>query len=151
MPDYSSCPAAPGTYAILLKLDRARRLPVGALRKVAFEPGLYVYVGSARGPGGLAARVGRHLRGGGRTHWHIDYLRQAATPVLFWWQCGRERRECDWTQRLGCEPGFGSIVPGFGASDCRCSSHLIRAASSREAVAHRIDSALGFASHRVAL
>ena len=59
-----------GTYALLLKLPKQGQLQVGALGTFAFQAGWYVYVGSAFGPGGLAARVGRHLRGlGTPCHW----------------------------------------------------------------------------------
>jgi len=51
----------PGTYALVLRLARATTIHVGALGAVDFAPGWYVYVGSALGPGGLAARVNRHL------------------------------------------------------------------------------------------
>ena len=37
-------------------------------------PGCYVYAGSARGPGGIRARVRRHLRPDKTPHWHIDQV-----------------------------------------------------------------------------
>lgn len=39
--------------------------------------GKLVYVGSARGPGGLLARVRRHFRRGKSLKWHIDYLTES--------------------------------------------------------------------------
>ena len=49
--------------------------------KLTLAAGQYAYVGSAHGPGGLRARVGRHLRAEKPLHWHIDYL-TAALPVM---------------------------------------------------------------------
>ena len=54
-------PAMSGTYALLLRLDAAVQLAVGRLGDFTFPEGDYVYVGSARGPGGLRARVRRHI------------------------------------------------------------------------------------------
>ncbi|MCP3952032.1 MAG: GIY-YIG nuclease family protein, partial [Desulfobacterales bacterium] len=67
-----------GTYALVMRLARPRTIPVGRLGPVIFKPGHYVYTGSALGPGGLAARIGRHLKPSKKFHWHIDYLRRFA-------------------------------------------------------------------------
>ncbi len=55
--------AEPGTYALLLKLDRWERITVGKLGTFDFPAGYYLYVGSALGPGGLQARLAHHQRG----------------------------------------------------------------------------------------
>ncbi len=115
--------SAPGTYALGLVISEAQTLAVGALGSHHFPAGLYIYVGSAWGAGGLAARVGRHLRGGNRRHWHIDYLRTASNPVAFWLAPG-EHLECTWATFLLKEAGGQIIVPRFGASDCTCAAHL---------------------------
>ena len=44
---------------------RAQPISIGRLGQQHFPIGDYFYVGSARGAGGLRARVGRHLRGDG--------------------------------------------------------------------------------------
>ena len=116
--------ARPGVYALGLHLDRSLQLDVGALGKIAFPAGNYLYVGSAWGPGGLAARVQRHLRGGTVRHWHIDALRAVATPVALW-LVPESREECAWAQQLLALPGARIPAPRFGASDCRCPTHLI--------------------------
>ena len=120
-------PPAPGggTYVLWLHLGRPRRIAVGRLGTIAFCPGHYGYVGSAQGPGGLAARVGRHLRGGGRPRWHIDYLRRAAVPTAVWLCASPRRWEHEWAAALVAMPGACLPAPGFGASDCRCAAHLI--------------------------
>ena len=51
-----------GTYAIWMKATSKQIITVGKLGKIEIEPGYYVYIGSAFGPGGIKARVGRHLR-----------------------------------------------------------------------------------------
>ncbi|HIQ09546.1 MAG TPA: DUF123 domain-containing protein, partial [Anaerolineaceae bacterium] len=55
-------PSTPGAYALALRLERPVGLRVGALGVWDFPEGVYVYLGSARGPGGIRARLGRHLR-----------------------------------------------------------------------------------------
>jgi len=120
----TSLPAEAGTYALVLRLRRRTRLPIGALGEHALPAGWYVYVGSARGPGGLAARVGRHWRGDGARHWHIDYLQPALRLTAVWWAPGAARRECAWARALQARPGATAPVPRCGASDCRCPAHL---------------------------
>ena len=112
-----------GTYALLLHNKRAQTISVGKLGTFTFSRGFYVYTGSAFGPGGLPARVGRHLKPNKPLRWHIDYLTACFSVVRIWQTRHPEICECLWAghfQTLG-----GSIiVPGFGASDCRCSTHL---------------------------
>lgn len=124
-PPLPALPGAGGTYALGLALAGELRCTVGALGQATFTPGLYLYVGSAWGPGGLAARVGRHLRGNGKVRWHIDVLRRWATPVALWIAPG-ERLECAWARTLIDHPDVRIAMPRFGASDCRCPSHLFK-------------------------
>jgi Uri superfamily endonuclease len=119
-------PPAPGSYLLLLDLDTPARLTVGRLGTFDFPAGRYAYAGSARGPGGLRARVSRHLRNEKRLHWHIDYLAARAPIVEVWYVESGERLECLWPARLSALPGASLPVDGFGSSDCRCRSHLIR-------------------------
>jgi len=86
--------------------------------------GLYCYVGSAWGPGGLAARVRRHLRGSAVRRWHIDYVRAWAAPVAVW-LAPDARCECVWAAYLLESLRARAIVPRCGASDCRCAAHLL--------------------------
>jgi Uri superfamily endonuclease len=57
---------------------------VGIMRCLEFAPGFYAYTGSAFGPGGLRARIGRHLSSTPVIHWHIDYLQQKTAVVEVW-------------------------------------------------------------------
>lgn len=117
-------PSLPGTYALLLRLDHTTRVQVGALGMFHFPRGWYIYVGSARGAGGLGARLRHHWRIALRAHWHLDFLRSVARPTEIWWQIGAAKRECQWAQALGCDKAAVVPAKGFGASDCDCISHL---------------------------
>ncbi|MGC8837691.1 MAG: GIY-YIG nuclease family protein [Anaerolineae bacterium] len=114
-----------GLYALVCTLPQAVTLPVGHLGEVAFPAGWYVYVGSARGPGGFRARVGRHLRRAKRVRWHVDRLLAWAEVREVWGKAGEVPRECTWATALAQAPGACRWPPGFGASDCRCKGHLI--------------------------
>jgi Uri superfamily endonuclease len=126
--DQPDLPALPGVYALFVPLARPTVLQAGHLGLVTLPSGYYVYLGSAHGPGGLRARISRHLRPEKPLHWHIDYL-TALAPVLNVWQSvNNAHGECIWTQRLLALPGATCPAPGFGSSDCRegCPSHLVR-------------------------
>ena len=115
---------APGTYALVLENARPARVAVGRLGSIDLRRGFHVYVGSALGPGGLQARVGRHLGPARAVHWHIDYLRRAARIVEVWYVLDSVRREHAWAETLGGLAGASIPMPEFGASDCACSAHL---------------------------
>jgi histidyl-tRNA synthetase len=119
LPAALEAPAAPGAYALWIRL--AAPLPVeargGAARLAA---GDYLYCGSARGPGGLRARLARHMRRDRRPHWHVDQLTGAGKLLGAWIEI--RGSECALNEALADLP-----VPlaGFGSSDCRrCVAHL---------------------------
>lgn len=120
---WSRISPAAGTYLLVLAAARRRCVRIGRLGTLALRPGYYVYAGSAFGPGGLAARLGRHLRPPARLHWHIDSLRRHTRPVEYWIAEG-ERREHQWAGLLRSLDGASIPLAGFGASDCACPSHL---------------------------
>jgi Uri superfamily endonuclease len=115
---------AKGTYVLVVRLGRRRWIEVGRLGRQAFDPGHYLYVGSAFGPGGLAARLRHHVRPAPRPHWHIDHLMKAARIEEIWWAGQEARRECGWAALLAGLRGVRLAFPRFGASDCRCPGHL---------------------------
>ncbi len=118
-------PEAPGAYVLLIGLARPLELPIARLSRPTLAPGNYVYCGSARGPGGLAARVGRHLRQDKRPHWHVDHL--TANGQVLDVLCRTEGSECELRRRINNHSGVCLPVPGFGSSDCReCPSHLLK-------------------------
>ena len=116
--------ALPGTYALILQVNCQQTVQIGRLGRLAVEPGYYVYVGSALGPGGVRARVGHHARITQRPHWHIDYLRRAAALRHVWYAYGSVRREHAWADIFARLPGASIPLSGFGASDCTCPAHL---------------------------
>ncbi|MGF1529551.1 MAG: DUF123 domain-containing protein [Candidatus Competibacterales bacterium] len=71
-------PAAPGSYVLILTTQASCQLALGRRGPFALDPGIYLYVGSAFGPGGLRGRLRHHLRPVVKPHWHIDYLRRYA-------------------------------------------------------------------------
>jgi len=109
-----------GSYIIVLKLNRDRRLTVGGLGAEKFRKGYYLYVGSAKKD--LTQRIARHRRLTKKKHWHIDPLREhaefvAAIPI----RTSRDL-ECSLAAELGSIAHWR--VPGFGSSDCSCQTHL---------------------------
>jgi Uri superfamily endonuclease len=116
-------PPQPGVYAVWLQVAEPLTVRVGSLGETTVTPGDWVYVGSALGPGGLRARVAHHARIASRPHWHIDYLRRHAVWTTVWYSIDSRRREHQWAWWFQ-EMGGVVLVPGFGASDCRCPAHL---------------------------
>jgi Uri superfamily endonuclease len=112
-----------GIYCLVFK-NPACTLTIGALGLVAFEAGWHIYVGSALGSGGLA-RLERHRtlshKKDKHPKWHVDYLSVSRSFCLRSTVQARteERLECRLAAALG-----GETIPGFGAGDCACRSHL---------------------------
>jgi len=104
---------------LLIALPAPLRVHAGS-RSAALASGLYVYCGSARGPGGVAARLARHMRPDKRAHWHVDQLTVAGRILGAW--VFPDRSECAVNRDLA---GWPAPAPGFGSSDCpRCPAHL---------------------------
>ena len=94
-----------------------------------FEPGWYFYVGSAFGPGGIAARCRRHLRKEKKRHWHIDVLTGEADIKEIIFLIGSREAEARWAKMLLDDACFSVPHPGFGASDAKAVSHLFYSAT----------------------
>ncbi len=111
----------PGIYLLLIRLTKSARITYGH-RAQTFNAGYYVYVGSAMA--GLHGRLRRHLTLVDGGHWHIDGLLQKGTVVDVQAQVTRDTRaECNTAQQVQAWPN-AQRIPGFGSSDCRCTSHL---------------------------
>jgi len=121
---FCDIPKEPGTYVLVLRSDKTETLNVGRLGEVLIRPGFYLYVGSAFGPGGLRARLSRHWQGSPKMHWHIDYLRRYTEPEAVWFEQHRSRQEHRWVVTLSRGRNIEAALPKFGASDCRCTTHL---------------------------
>jgi Uri superfamily endonuclease len=112
-----------GIYVLIIAIDSNISVETGAIGNLNFEKGLYAYVGSAQN--NLEERVKRHIRTEKKKFWHIDYLLdnpRAKVLKVFYKRAGRPE-ECKIAKELG-KTGFP--VRGFGSSDCKCESHLIR-------------------------
>ncbi len=123
--DPESLPAAPGAYLLLVRLAMPLSLRIRTLPPVVLAAGRYVYAGSARGPGGIRARVGRHLRRGKRPHWHVDHRTEAAAGLQAIAVPGGN--ECALIGALLAVGDCEVALAGFGSTDCRaCPGHLLR-------------------------
>lgn len=112
-------PVTPGAYALALQLDAPLEVRVGKT-SATLSAGDYLYCGSARGPGGLRARLARHMRRQKRAHWHIDQLTLVGNVLGAFILEGGD--ECALNAALD---GLPIPVAGFGSSDCRrCVAHL---------------------------
>jgi len=114
-----------GTYALIMEAKISFELTVGKLGQLQGEPGYYVYIGSAFGPGGVKGRIKHHLRQAPKPHWHIDHLRLKLPFNEVWYTNDHSKRECEWARLMAGMKGAVTPFPGFGASDCTCIAHLI--------------------------
>jgi Uri superfamily endonuclease len=122
-PEHHALDERAGAYLLLIMLAQPLRFALRR-RDLTLPAGTYAYAGSANGPGGIAARVARHMRKEKKPHWHIDGLTMAASeikPLAF-----PGGNECSLVDRL-LAAGCDVPAPGFGSSDCRaCPAHLLR-------------------------
>jgi len=124
-PHGNSCRAImdKGIYTLVFR-NPACTVRIGALGEIAFPAGWHIYIGSALGSGGLK-RLDRHItlfrNRDKRPKWHVDYLLLAPEFTLAGAVSASttEPFECGLARKLG-----GQSIPGFGCSDCSCTSHL---------------------------
>ena len=121
-------PAEPGIYALIVESEAPTIVEVGSLGSVSLDKGLYVYIGSAKGPGGLRARLRRHMSRDKKIRWHIDYILSSRSTRLRALVHARTEglRECVLTPQLE-KLGLVHVKYKLGSSDCRnCRSHFLR-------------------------
>lgn len=115
-------PVLPGAYVLAVEIARPVTVRLPGKPATSLSPGRYLYCGSARGPSGLRARLGRHMRRGKAIRWHVDRLTEAGAVLGAWVFPGGN--ECDLVMALS---GLPVPIAGFGSTDCaRCRSHLLR-------------------------
>lgn len=121
-----------GTYTLIVELAAAATVEFGVAGERSLPAGWYAYTGSAQGSGGFA-RVERHYRlAAGEhdaRHWHVDSL--LGHPDARIDADVRSRgvdAECPIAEAIAraTEP-----VPGIGATDSSCGSHLACAGGRR--------------------
>ena len=116
--------AIKGAYALILFLPSTVTLQFPRFAATELERGWYVYLGSARGPGGIRARLRHHFQPQKKKHWHIDHLTVEAGSLAA--MAVQDGDECTLTAGMLTRPEFSAPVPGFGCSDCtHCTSHLL--------------------------
>ena len=114
----------PGIYLLLLHSDRSRTIQVGKKGNFLLEHSYYLYIGSARGPGGIKSRLKHHLTFSHKPHWHIDYIKNRINLPEVAVSLSDELNEC---QLANIIDGSGlTIRPpiGIGSSDCNCYTHF---------------------------
>jgi len=96
-------------------------------RSVILEPGVYFYIGSARGPGGVLARLARHLVGEKRVWWHIDRLLKCSSINIYGvFLLKAINCDCEFEVTRVFREKF-NYIPRFGSSDKRQDpSHLFK-------------------------
>ena len=118
---------APGAYALLLRLAVPIRFSRSGIAGASLS-GWYVYAGSARGSGGIRARLRRHFRQDKTIHWHVDELTNASAQMAA--LAIPDGSECEIVERLQQSGLFVPALAGFGSSDCRrCMAHLLKPVS----------------------
>ena len=118
-----------GIYILVVKVKKRIDVKIGALGKINFEKGDYVYIGSAQN--NLEKRIERHLRIKKKKHWHIDYFlgNKFVKVTKTFYKKVEKSEECKVADRL-----FKTEIPilNFGCSDCKCKSHLFKIRNIRE-------------------
>ena len=137
----------PGTYALVLPAASKKSIEIGKIGAIEIKSGFYLYVGSAFGPGGVKARIKHHVKKSSRPHWHIDYLTANLPPDEVWYSYDRKHREHQWVKVLAGVKGASIPLDGFGASDCKCSSHLFSFATRLSANSFRRKIRRKYANH----
>ena len=115
-----------GLYLLLIRVDsniqvRVRGAPYN------LQPGYYLYIGSGGGPGGVNARIRRHLVKKKSIHWHIDQITtNTDAHIIKAWICNNSwGLYMESRVALCLEKHLDPGPPGFGSSDDRhAKTHL---------------------------
>ena len=118
-------PSEPGAYVLCLRLGARLSIDIPSLPAGCLASGWYLYAGSARGSGGIRARLRRHFRSTKKLHWNIDRL--TVNAGQFAALASADHSECELVDELLKSNRFSIAPAGFGSTDCRlCESHLLR-------------------------
>jgi Uri superfamily endonuclease len=122
-------PELKGTYILVISVVDDLNVKIGCLGRYELKKGIYVYVGSARGPGGLKARIYRHLKLNKKVRWHIDYLTvnpKVKIKAVFYLK-SKALLEAAIAKKLFNNDLFEGVIKGFGCTDKRNSyTHLYK-------------------------
>ncbi|HEC88501.1 MAG TPA: GIY-YIG nuclease family protein [Thermoplasmata archaeon] len=109
-----------GSYLLLIEVKEGKNIKIGKIGEIYFPKGYYIYVGSAMN--NIEKRIARHIKKNKKMRWHIDYLIEKTDLIeIFYKEC-EVKEECSIAEKFLIN-GFSSIKK-FGASDCKCKSHL---------------------------
>lgn len=116
-----------GVYYLVINLLQDLVIDVGGLGRITLNKGIYVYVGSGKGLGGVYRRISRHFLKNKKSFWHIDYLTTnsqtqviGAVAVI-----NKTLNESFLSKLLMGDRCFKPAVKGFGCSDIKSdSTHL---------------------------
>jgi Uri superfamily endonuclease len=115
-------PPSMGAYVLLIELAAPVPVTLPGKPSTTLEASRCLYCGSAKGPGGIRARLAWHMRVSKKLQWHVDRLTEAGIVTGAWVFPGGD--ECKLVRTLSHLP---VPIPGFGSADCpRCRSHLLR-------------------------
>jgi Uri superfamily endonuclease len=122
-PEIELISTEPGAYLLSINVSKQLLLEIASLSVPTLASGRYVYCGSAYDPGGIRARVRRHLRRDKSVRWHADCLTMAGRVSKVAVLVGGS--ECALMEGLRTLPGITAPVPSFASYYCRaCPSHL---------------------------
>ena len=116
-----------GCYVLFLRFKKEVLVEIGSLGTHRIPRGLYAYIGSAKGPGGLEARVKRHIKRDKKVRWHIDYLTtrpECLIEAIIFIKSNTLKEE-ELVRFLERRGGI-HLIKGFGSSDDKLTlSHLL--------------------------
>ncbi|RBQ22510.1 hypothetical protein ALNOE001_18790 [Candidatus Methanobinarius endosymbioticus] len=110
------------TYCLIINKKNESHINIGALGKINFKKGFYIYIGSAMNS--LIPRIKRHLSDNKKLHWHVDYLLKDKNTNVeeVFFNISEKKIECELVNFISKK---GLKIDKFGCSDCNCNSHLI--------------------------
>ena len=124
--DTAKIPDKKGSYCLIFHLKESTEVTVGKFGTYTFQNGYYYYFGSAKGSGGLRARINRHISMEKNKFWHIDYLRSSMDFIATVFTTDFNK-ECEWCQEIEEKYSLSVPVKRFGSGDCLsgCKAHLL--------------------------
>ncbi len=131
-----------GAYLLFFELSGDVDEKIGVLGEIRLPKGVYVYIGSGLGPGGIWSRIKRHLfQANKKRHWHIDYLTTTNyfRPLKIIVIEDNEPLEEVIAEILLNSDHYSIAHPRFGSTDKRSPSHLFRVDTGKMGLAQVID------------
>ncbi|NPA99513.1 MAG: DUF123 domain-containing protein [Crenarchaeota archaeon] len=105
-----------GVYLLIIEIIKPLTIMIKK-RNYELKKTHLIYVGSAHGPGGLSARISRHLKTNKKVHWHIDQVtssKHAMIKAVCLLPMAPRNYESIISSRLADALEY---VPGFGSTD----------------------------------